>query len=196
MEQKKKISSTLVCLIALVVILAAYYATVFTSLSGKTAALQAQHEQNMLQLSAGRSMLAQKANMQKTISDLQTKIKQSSQSLGIPASRLGPDIQKGLSSTGVTATSVTTGSAVAGKKTTSGKALTQVPVAITADCTIDQLTALLHYFEKGTDAVYVVNTVNAVPKSAQDGSTGAGNYTVTVNMTAYCLAGASSGSGS
>ena len=196
MEQKKKISGTLVCLLALAVVLAAYYATVFTSLSGKTAALQAQHDQNMLQLSADQSMLAQKANMQKAISDLQTKIKQSSRSLGIPASRLGPDIQKGLSSAGVTPTSVTTGSAAAGKKTASGKALTQVPVTITADCTIDQLTALLHYFEKGTDAVYVVNTVSTAPKSAQDGSAGAGDYAVTVNMTAYCVAGASSGSGS
>ena len=190
MEQKKKISWTLISLLLIALVLAVYYATVFTSLSGKTAALQAQHEQNMQQLSADQSLLAQKANIQKTVSDLQAKIKKSSQSLGVPASRLGPDIQKGLSSAGVTATSVTMGSVAAGKKANSGGTLTQVPVTVIADCTTDQLTALLHYFEKGTDAVYAVNTVSAA--SAQE----AGKYTVTLNLTAYYLAGASSGSNS
>lgn len=191
MEKKKKIPGILICLLLLAVVLAIYYCTVYTGLSQKTALLEAQHTQNAQQLSDYQIQIAQKAQIQKATADFQTKIKKSSQSFGIPASGLGEDLQKGFASAGVTPLNVTMSAASEGKKTSSGRILTQVPITITADCTPDELTALLHYFERGTDAVYVVNSVSATSKDTQGGGK---DYAVSLSLTGYYLAGTGSGS--
>lgn len=195
MKKQIKVSGTMVCLLVLALTLALYYGFVFTSLFQKTSRLSAQHTANLQQLSAYQEVLANRDSVQKSIDGLKADIRASSSSLGIPPSGLSGDIEKGLAGAGVTATGITMSNASPGKKTQSGRVLTQVAVTVTADCTEPQLAALLHYFERGTDAVYTVGGVNMNTGNSQ-GKTANGQYAVTLNMTAYYLAGASSGTGS
>lgn len=192
MKKQIKIPGVLICLLVLTLVLALYYCFVYTGLSQKTAQLSAQHATDMQQLSAYREMAANKPALMKSIEDLKQQAEASGSELGIPPSGLRGDLQTGLSGAGVTATGITMSDTSAGKKTPSGRTLSQVAVTITADCTEQQLSTMLHYFERGTNAVYTVNSVSMSAKDKQ-GKTANGQYTVTLSMTAYYLAAASSG---
>jgi hypothetical protein len=191
MKKQLKVSGLLIFLLFLTAVLALYYSLVYTGLSQKTAQLSAQHLSNTQQLSAYQEMLVNKSALQQSVGDLKEKVRNSASGLGVPASGLSDDIIKGLKSAGVSATGITMSDASAGKKTSSGRTMTQITVSITADCTEPQLVTLLHYFERGTSAVYSVNSVNTNAKT-QQGKTASGQYGVTLNMTAYYLAAASS----
>lgn len=188
MDKQKKISGTFLCLLILALVLALYYSLVYTGLSQKTAALSAQHETDTQQLAVYRELAADEPALKKSVDRLKAKAQASAAELGIPVPGLRSDIAKGLASAGVTATGITMSSASAGTKAPSGRVLTQAAVTVTADCTEQQLASLLHYFERGTEGVYVVNSVGMNAKNAQ--GTAAGQYTVSLNMTAYSLAAA------
>ena len=194
MKKQIRVSGVFVCLLVLTLVLALYYGFVYTDLSRKTALLSAQHTSDMQQLTAYREMAADEPALRKSVDELKAKTSSAS-GLGVPPSGLRADIEKGLAGAGVTATGITMSDASAGKKTPSGRAMTQVTVTVTADCTEPQLSVLLHYFERGTNAVYTVSGVSMSAKDKQ-GKTAGGQYAVTLNMTAYYLAAASSGAGS
>ena len=192
MKKQFKVSGVLICLLVLTLVLALYYCFVYTGLSQKTAQLSAQHTSDVQQLSAYREMETNKPALKKSIEDLKQQAEASGSELGIPPSGLRGDLQTGLAGAGVTATGITMSDTSAGKKTPSGRTMTQVAITVTADCTEQQLTTMLHYFERGTNAVYAVNSVGMNAKDKQ-GKAANGQYTVTLNMTAYYLAAASSG---
>lgn len=193
MKQNKKVSGVLICMLAVALVLSIYYAAVYTGLSQKVSALELQHSQNVQQLSTYHSMILKKAQTKAEIVDLQTKVKQFSQSLGVPAPELAPDIQRGLTAAGVSALSLTMNAPSAAAKTTSGRTLMKVQISLVTDCTQDELTALLHYFEKDTKAEYVINTVAVATDKAQGGSS-SGKETVALTMTANYLTKAGSAS--
>ncbi len=194
MKKQVKVSGVLVCLLVLTLVLALYYGLVYTDLSKKTAALSAQHITDAQQLSEYRELEADEPSIRKSIEDLKTRTKASAAELGVAPSGLRADLEKGLASVKVTATGITMSDASAGKKTSSGRILTQVAITVTADCSQAQLSALLHYFEQVTEAVYSIDGVSVNRKDAQ-GQAAGGQLTVTLNMTAYYLAAASSGAG-
>lgn len=186
MKKQLKVSGVFICLLVLALVLALYYSLVYTGLSQKTSTLSAQHVSDSQQIEAYRELGAQEPAVRESINDLKTKVKASASELGIPASGLRGDLEKGLSGAGITATSITMSDASAGKKTPSGRVMTQVTITVTADCTEQQLSSLLQFFEHGTLAVYAVNSVGMNAKDKQ-GNGPSGQYIVSLNMTAYYL---------
>lgn len=186
MKKQLKVSGVFLCLLVLALVLALYYSFVYTGLSQKTNTLSAQHTSDTQLLESYREMGAQESAIRSSIDGLKTKVKASASELGIPASGLRGDLEKGLSGAGITATGITMSDASAGKKTPSDRTMTQVTITVTADCTEQQLSSLLQYFEHGTQAVYAVNSVGMNAKDKQGKGPG-GQYTVSLNMTAYYL---------
>lgn len=192
MEKRKKFSGTFLCLLALALVLALYYAFVYTDLSKKTSGLAAQHAADTQQLAACELLAADKPALQRSVDALEEKVEDSSaQGFGLSAPALREDLDRELASAGITATGVTAGDSAVWKKTSDGRPVTRISVTVTADCTEPQLATLLHGLERGTDAVYVVDGVSM---SAKNGQGAAGQYTAVLNLTAYSLAPSGAGS--
>jgi Tfp pilus assembly protein PilO len=189
MKQKNKISGVLICVLTVALVLSLYYAAFYNSLSQKVSMLELQHLQNMQQLSTYQSMILKKAQTKADIADLQTKVQQFSQSPVEPESEIAPDIQRGLTEAGVSALNISVDTPSEAAKTNSGKSLMKVAISLKIDCTQDELTALLHYFEKESKIPYTVNTV-AYTTDREDTD----EKSVTLTMSANYIAQAGTGS--
>jgi Tfp pilus assembly protein PilO len=184
MKQSKKISGVLICVLAVAFVLSLYYATIYNNLSQKVSSLELQHSENVQELSMYQSLILKKAQTKAEIADLQAKVKQYSESEETPESEIAPDIQHGLTVAGVTALNLSVEEPSQAGKTDSGKNLWKVPISLMTKCTQDELTALLHYFEKESKIAYTVDTVAVTAGQEHWGSV---KDTVTVTMTANYL---------
>lgn len=191
MKQNKKISGVLICVLAVAFVLSVYYATIYNNLSQKVSSLELQHLENAQELSMYQSMLLDKAQTKTKIADLQARVKQSSESLGTSESEIAVDIQRGLTAAEVTALNLSVSQPSGENKTASGRTLMKVPISLTVECTQDELTTLLHYFEQESKITYTVNTVAI---SSENGQWGRSSDKVTITMTAnyFAQAGTSS----
>lgn len=189
-----KVSGLAIYLLCLAAVLAVYYGFVYTGLSRETNDLNEEHSINAQQIASYNSMIQNKASLQKSIDDLTGKAKNVQNVSGIPASQLGFDLNKGLTSAGATATSVTMSdeTAAGGKKASSGRVMTQVNITLTLDCTESQLAALLNYYEKKSGAVYYVTSLSTNQQNQDGQAAPSGKFTATLNMTAYYYSSSSS----
>lgn len=181
MKQNKKIPGVLICVLAVAFVLSVYYAAVYSNLSQKVSSLELQHLKNAQELSMYQSMLLNKGQTKTKIADLQARVKQSSESLGTSESEIAVDIQRGLTAAEVTALNLSVSQPSGENKTASGRTLMKVQISLVVECTQDELTALLHYFEQESKITYTINTVAISPEDEQWGRS---SDKVSITMTA------------
>lgn len=180
-----KVSGPAVYLLCLAAVLALYSAFVSPGLRQKTEALNEEHEANQQQIALYSGAVQNRQTLRQSLSSLASRLKSARSSAGLASSGLGTDLNKGLAAAGAAADSITvSGETAAGGKSSSGKAVTQVGISMTLTCTDSQLKTLLDYYERKSDAVYVVTSLGATRRNPS-GQTASGDLSVTLDMTAY-----------
>lgn len=195
--KNNKVSPLAIYLLCLAVVLALYYALIFTGLSQKTSELNEKHSANLQQISFYSQMIQKKPTLQNSIAALTAKKENLQKLPGLPAAELGTDLNKGLESAGVSADSVTLSdeTTASGKKFPSGHIMKQVTVSLTLDCTEKQLIDLLDYYEKKSSAVYYVNSLSTNMQNQTGQTASSGKLAVLLNMTAYSYSSSKSATG-
>lgn len=195
--KNSKVSPLVIYLLCLAAVLALYYSLVFNGLSQKTEELNDKHSADLQQITFYSQLVQSPSSLKDSVANLVNKRKNLQKLPGLPASELGTDLNKGLESAGVTATSVAMSdeTTTSGKKYSPGHIMKQVTISLTLDCTEKQLTDLLDYYEKKSSAVYYVNSVNMNAQN-QVGQAASGKLSVALDMTAYYYAKSVSATGS
>lgn len=160
--KSRKISGVLVYLFALVVVLLLYFYFVFIPLSGKTAELDAAHEQNVTQLHVYEQQIQQEEQLKSKIDEMQAELNSLNPSTAINGQTVAEDIGKACDFAGFLPSDIQVGNetVINEKISSAGQTLCSVPVNLKATCTGTQLLDLLDYFEKQSQGAYYINTVN------------------------------------
>lgn len=151
-------------ILVLITILVLYAALYMNPTLSKIAAADQKHATYSQQIMKYNNDIKNKQTFLDNIQKLQDQIQQAKTNMpGIPMAQLGDEISKGIAAAGIQANSVMVGTPATvqnAPKSSEGYQLKAIPISIVIGGGESNLEALLKYFEKSSNGVFYVTTVN------------------------------------
>ncbi len=174
---KKKSPVILIYLFCFLLTVLVYINFIYLPLNNQIAQLDQKHTDTVNQILYYEEQKSKRADIEKNIAELQSKIEQESTNATVTARTGAEDIDSACKAVGIVPKSVDMSEETVdtSKKTADGRLLSSVSVDLTVACNNEQLKNLLDYFENKSKGAYYVNHV-----SYKNGTTGS---EIAINLT-------------
>lgn len=160
--KKLKLSYLLIYFLVLVVVCLLYFNYAYLPMNQKTNNLSTQHAANIGQIATYDANVRGLASIKAQTDKLKVELAGKDKIVPITGAKLEADVEAGLAKAGVTLKQCQFGAETVnvGKVISSdGQPLCSLPITLGFKATYEQLTVLLHYFEKDSAGAYYVNAI-------------------------------------
>ncbi len=178
MNQKKS-PVILIYLFCFLLTVLVYINFIYLPLNSQITQLDQKHTDTVNQILYYEEQKAKRADIEKNITELQSKIEQENTNATVTAKTGAEDIDSACKAAGIVPKSVNMSeeSVDTNKKAEDGRPLSSVSVELTVACSNEQLKSLLDYFENKSKGAYYINHV-----SYKNGTTGS---EISISMTLF-----------